>query len=74
MEWLRIGMELLGKLVPVVVDALQRGDDSVLDQKVSELLGHELRTTIVRRAAEQRAQERFRRSEDDTRETPVGAR
>lgn len=59
MEWVRLGLEIGTKLVTIIVDALSRGDDSVLDAKVSDLLGPELRTTIAKRAADQRAAEKF---------------
>lgn len=68
MEWVRLGLELTMKLGEIIVGALVRGQDDVLDQRVSDLLGAELRTSIARRAAEIRAAERFARSEDDTRE------
>lgn len=61
MEWLRIGFEIAFKIGERIADALSRGDDAVLDQRVGDLLGTELRTSIAKRAAEQRAQDHYAR-------------
>jgi hypothetical protein len=59
MEWARLIVEVVTKLGMVIVEAVSRGDDSVLDAKVGDLLGPELRTTIAKQAADERARRKF---------------
>lgn len=57
--WIELGLKIAMKLGEVIVSALSRGDASVLDRKVSDLLGPELQTTIMRRIAEAEAAKKF---------------
>ena len=59
MEWVRLGFEIAGALGTVIVTALARGDDTVLDMRVRDLLGDELKSVIAKRAADARAAEKF---------------
>ena len=59
MEWARLGLDIAFRLGAIIVEALARGDDAVLDAKVGDLLGGELRNAIAKRAADARAAEKF---------------
>ncbi len=58
-QWIELGWKIGSKLGEVILTAIARGDTSVLDQKVSDLLGPELRTTIARMLAEREAAKKF---------------
>ncbi len=59
MEWVRLGFEVASALGTVVITALARGDDTVLDMRVRDLLGDELKSVIAKRVADARAAEKF---------------
>ncbi len=59
MEWVRLGFEVASALGTVIVTALARGDDTVLDMRVRDLLGDELKSVIAKRVADARAAEKF---------------
>lgn len=64
--WVQLAWQVGSKLAEVIIGAVARGDTSWMDQKVSDLLGGELRTTLARRAAEAEAAARFARSDEPT--------
>ena len=59
MEWLELAFKIAAKLGEVIIGAISRGDTAVLDQKIGDVLGHELRTTLARRAADAEAVAKF---------------
>lgn len=59
MEWASLALQLAMRLGMVIIEAVSRGDDTVLDARVGDLLGAEMRTTIAREIAEARARAKF---------------
>lgn len=59
MDWVKLVLEIVFRLGAVIHEALKNGDDSVLDRRVNELLGEELRSSVAKRIADARAEAKF---------------
>lgn len=59
MEWARFAFEVGMTLSRAIFDAVTKGDSSILDKPVRELLGGELATTLAKKAADAKAREKF---------------
>lgn len=60
MEWAQIIVQILGAVGSFVVEAIQSGGvDQALERPLSEILPHELRTTIAKRLADDAAARKF---------------
>jgi len=59
MEWASLAFEIGLALARAIFMAIEKGDASILDRPVRELLGAPLATTLAKRAADARAGARF---------------
>lgn len=60
MEWIPIIVQILGAVGSFIGEAIQAGNvDAALSRPLSEILPHELRTTIAKKIADDAAAKKF---------------